>query len=430
MQQHHRHRFIRSERLVAEPQRSKALRRPRRKVSSMLLSVLDSFLPLFYHTSPNPGLQRRGRLFVGVSSCFFVIALFFGIQMIITDHYPLASVLVMFSGCALVIINLLLLRVTRSTILSGVLLCLELLFIHWFQAYHDLGLRDPILLWMLVIPWLAALLIRPAYGFVFGGLVLLALSSFYLLEISGHAFPNYTGPEDYWLYYFLEISTLALFLGFLGWIYEGQTVTLQEANQDLHSKQADLRRGGRHADAVLEHLTDGFFRLNAHGCFSDVSTQAAQLLKEDREALIGHPAGKYFSDYVGRAVWSKLREAAQTSRPVGFELFYPPLGRWYDVLVYAHVEETAFYFTDITVRKACEQDVRAHLAGVIGFAELLEQEETGAYRDFARIIVRTGRQLVERLGEEAPPSGEKRRTVGVRHGPGTRDITGANHHAG
>ncbi len=346
MQQRDRHRFIRP------LHQSKALRRPRRTTSSVLLSVLDSLLPAFYHTSPNPGLQRRGRLFVGVSFCFFVIALFFGVQMIITDQYPLANVLVMFSGCALVIVNLLLLGAVRTTALPGILLCLELLFIHWFQAYNDLGLRDPILIWMLVIPWLAALLIRPAYGFVFGGLVLLAAGSFYLLEVSGHVFPDYTGPEEYWLFYFLEISTLALFLGFLGWIYEGQTRALQEANRDLRGKQEDLRQCSRQTERMLEHLTDGSFTLDASWRFLEVSRQVEHLLKKDREALIGQPAREYFSRYVGRDVWAKLRDASQTGRPVGFEMFYPPLGRWFDVLVYAHGEGTSFFFTDTTERKA------------------------------------------------------------------------------
>ncbi len=412
----------------------------------MLLSVLDSFLPPFYHTSPNPSLQRRGRLFVGVSFCFFVIALFFSVQMIITDQYPLANVLVMFSGCALVILNVLLLGVTRSTALPGVLLCLELLFIHWFQAYNDLGLRDPILIWMLVIPWLAALLVRPAYGFVFGGLVLLAVSSFYMFEVSGHVFPDYTGPEDYWLFYFLEISTLALFLGFLGWIYEGQTLTLQEANRDLHGKQADLRKYGRQMKGIPEHLTDGFFTLDASWCFSDVSQHVEHLLKKEREALIGRPARNYFSDYLSRDVWAKLRDAAQTSRPVGFEMFYPPLSRWFDVLVYAHVEGTSFYFTDVTERTAYEHDVRAHLANVIGFADLLERETTGAHREFAQIIARNGLHLVERLNKKAGPTREKRHrglatvvpaepsTVSARGGQDDLDAslhnTSTIHHAG
>ena len=70
MQQHDRHRFTNAERptgsygAVRPTYQSKALRRPRRTVSSMLLSGLDSFLPPFYHTSPNPSLQRRGSLFL------------------------------------------------------------------------------------------------------------------------------------------------------------------------------------------------------------------------------------------------------------------------------------------------------------------------------------------------------------------------------
>lgn len=317
----------------------------------MLWSVLDTFLPSSYHTSPNPDLQRRGRLFVAASICFFLIALFFGIQMAIVDRYPLSNVLVMFSGCVLVVINLWLLGRMRSTAIPGALLCLELLSIHWFEAYNDLGLRDPVLIWMLVIPWLAAFLVGPAFGFAFGGLVILAISSFYVLELSGHVFPDYTGPEEYWLYYLLCTSTLALFLGFLGWIYERQTLALREANQDLRGMHADLQKSHRQAEQILAHLTDGFFTLDASWRFTEVSGQVEHLLNKSRGAIIGRPAGPYFSGHISKGARYKLGEASQTGRPVRFETFYAPLRRWFDVLVCPHTGGVSVYFSDITVRK-------------------------------------------------------------------------------
>ncbi len=226
-----------------------------------------------------------------MASCFgfFVISLFFGIQMSQVEQYPLTSVLIMFSGCGLSIANLLLFRWTGSTTIPGALLCVEALAIQSFQAFHDMGLNDPVLLWMLVIPWLAAFLVSPFSGFIFGGLVALIAGAFYTLDLTGHVFPDFTG-QDYSLFYFLELSTLGLFLGFLGWLYEGQTLkNLREAHQKLATAHTDLQKSNRRTEQILESITDGFVCVGHDWCFTDLNPQAEYFLKEPRRG----PAGRF-----------------------------------------------------------------------------------------------------------------------------------------
>lgn len=355
---------------------------------------------------------------------FFFISLFFGIEMSRVDEYPLLSVVIMFLGCGLSLSNLLLLRVTKTTVIPGALLCIETLGIQAFQAYNDLGLNDPVLIWMLVIPWLAAFLVGPSFGFWFAGLVVAVQSGFYVLELQGHVFPNFTGSEEYWLFYLLETSSLALFLGFLGWIYEGQTVkNLREANLDLAAAHADLKQSNQRTERILESITDGFFSLNASWQFTDLNRQAEHFLGKSKLELRGRDARAFFTGTVGNEIRAKLRTAAAQGIPVDFELYYLPLKRWFFVHVYPFDEELSVYFSDISERKEYERrlivakekaeelaqlkstllanmshEIRTPLTAVIGFSSILAQEAAlGEHKEFALLIGQNGQRLMDTL---------------------------------
>ncbi len=404
------------------PRLSRPGRRPKKPIIPTLLRFIDGFLPLPSYGTFDAEMHRRGRLLVASCFGFFVIALFFGIQMSQVDQYPLTSVLIMFSGCGLSIANLILFRWTGSTTAPGALLCIEALAIQSFQAFHDMGLNDPVLLWMLVIPWLAAFLVSPFSGFIFGGLVALIAGAFFALDLSGYVFPNFT-EQAYSLFYFLELSTLGLFLGFLGWLYEGQTLkNLREAHHKLAIAHTDLQKSNRRTEQILESITDGFFSLDHDGCFTDLNPQAEFFLEEPRSALLGRDAREYFSGDVGQEIRGRLRSAAKERIPVDFETFYEPLNRWFKVHVYPFAEGLSVYFNDITERKNYERglieakeeaeqlaqlkstllanmshEIRTPLTSIIGFAGILAQEATGNHQEFASLIGQNGQRLMDTL---------------------------------
>ena len=383
---------------------------------------MDGFLPASYAQGINADLPRRGRLFIAASFGFFVIALFFGCQMSQIDQYPLVSVLVMFSGCVLSIANLVLFRWTRSTTIPGALLCLEALAIQSFQAYYDMGLNDPVLLWMMVIPWLAAFLVSPLSGFIFGGLVALITGGFYALERSGHVFPNFTA-QNYALFYFLELSTLALFLGFLGWLYEGQTLrNLRNAHQKLATAHTDLQKSNRRTETILESITDGFFRVNRQWHFTDLNPQAEHFLQESKNAMLGRDARAYFSEELSGDILHMFRSAAREQNPIDFETYYQPLNRWFKVHVHPFAEGLSVYFNDVTERKNYERslieakeeaeqlaqlkstlmanmshEIRTPLTSIIGFAGILAEEADGTHQEFANLIGQNGQRLMDTL---------------------------------
>ena len=354
---------------------------------------------------------------------FFIVSLFFGIQMSLVDHYPLTNVLIMFSGCGLAAANLILFRRTSSTRIPGALLCLEALAIQSFQAYNDLGLNDPVLLWTLVIPWLAAFLVGPAYGFVFAGLIIGVTGGFYLLELGDYPFQAFTGPDEYVLFYFLCASTLALFFGFLGWLYEGQTLgNLREAHQQLADAHADLQASNRRTEQILDSITDGFFCLDQAWRFTDLNPQAELLLQENKSDMIGRDAREYFSGEVSDEISKKLGTAASERSPMAFETYFHPLNRWFQLHVYPFADGLSVYFNDITERKDYEKglieakeeaeqlaqvkstlmanmrhEIRTPLTSIIGFASILAQEASGDHQEFAQLIGQNGQRLMDTL---------------------------------
>ena len=424
------------------PPRPARRQQPQRFLPS-LWWVTDAFLPLSYLTSPDRDRLRRGRLMVAASFGFCLIALFFGFQMRWTGSYPLASELVMYTGAVLAIANLFLLRFTRTTALPGALLCLETLSIHAFQAYSDLGLDDPVLLWTLVIPWLAAFLVGPAYGFVFGGLVTLLNTALYLLERNGHAFPNFSSPGDVLFFYLLCASVLAVFLGFLGWLYEGQTLgNMRRAHQELADAHARVKRAQARTTEILESITDGFFALDADWRFTDANRQAEHYLDLRRDELVGRSALDYFSSHLSSDVEGILRQASATGIPVEFETYFAPLDHWFMVHAHPFADGLSVYFSDITERKKYEKglirakeqaeqlaeiksnllanmshEIRTPLTSVIGFSSILEQEALGEHREFAQLIGQNGRRLMETLNSVLDLAKLERGAVEVHAAP-------------
>ena len=404
------------------PRTSRPGRRARQPFIPALLHFVDSLLPTSYARQRNADLQRRGRLFIAATLGFFVLALFFGCQMSQIDPYPLVNVLVMFSGCVLALANLLLFRWTRTTTIPGALLCLEALAIQSFQAYYDMGLNDPVLLWMLVIPWMAAFLVSPFSGFIFGGLVALITGGFYALELSGHVFPNFTAQE-YSLFYFLAISTLALFLGFLGWLYEGQTLkNLREAHHKLATAHTALQTSNRRTREILESITDGFFSVDHQGRFTDLNSKAEHFLQEPKNSMLGRDAQAFFAEDVSGEILRMFRRAAEDQNPVDFETFYQPLNRWFKIHIHPFAGGLSVYFNDITERKNHEtglikakeeaeqlaqlkstlmanmsHEIRTPLTSIIGFSGILAEEADGTHQEFANLIGQNGQRLMDTL---------------------------------
>lgn len=383
--------------------------------------LIDKAFPVM--SEDDPELSRRARLLVTANVVLFLVSLFFVLVMFFIGAYPLSSILVMFTGCIFTSLNLVFLRLTHSSRLVGAILLLEIMFIISYQAYTDYGLLDPPLLWNLVIPWLAAFFVGPRYGLVFGGLVILVTVGFFSLEMSGYPFPRVSSAEVIWMFYLLSGSSVAFFVGFLGWLYEGHTIgTLRKNNLRLQQAHDALQQSNQRIVGIFESITNGFFALDDKWRFTYVNQKAEQLLNTSRTELIGKNAWEVFSRNLRLEATAAVRQAVIKQKTVEFEVFFCPLERWFEVHVYPYTEGLSVYFSDITERKNYESqlvkakeraeelahlkssilanmshELRTPLAGILGFAGVLAQETDGEHREFAQLIEESGRRLLHSL---------------------------------
>jgi len=405
----------------AEPSPGASSEAPRTARFRVFLDIVDLFLP--EGGALDVDLRRRARLLVVTSFVLFGVGVFFGCVMSLLGLYPASSLWVMFLGGTLLLLNPLLLRITGSVTIPGFLLCVEAMGIIVFQAFQDAGLEDPTLLWNLVVPWLAAFLVGPVFGFVFAGLVTLVTAGFYVLEVTGHPFPNFSSPRDAWLFYLLCASTVALVIGYLGWLYEGQTLkNLREANNDLRKAHAALQASNQRIERILESITDGFFALDRSWRFTYVNPQAEQILGFSREDLLRRTVQDVFIGRVGEHILEQCWNAARHGRAGQLDVYYPPLERWFSVSIYPYGEGVSVYLSDITERKAYEaqlvearnraeelarlksafltnmsHEIRTPLAGIIGLADTLSREVEGEHREFAHLIDQSAQRLMDTL---------------------------------
>lgn len=371
----------------------------------------------------NPDLRRRARLLITSSVSIIVICLLFGIQMTLVGHYPTTSILVMLMGALLTPINLILLRTTGSVTLPGMLFCLEVIVIVAFQAYHDLGLNDPVLLWYMLVPWLASLLVRPIFGFISAGVVIVILSTFYGLETSGHVFPAYSTAEQRLLFFYLQASGLVFCIGFLGWTYEGQTVkNLREANRRLHIARDALQDSNERTESILESITDGFVVISREGRFTYLNKRAEELLQTDRHRLLGSDVWALFEQQLAEDALEEIREVARRRQPTEMEVFYASRDLWLEVRAYPYEDGLSAYLNDVTKRKRYEQrlieardtaenlnrlksnfiasvshEIRTPLSGIMGFTDVLVEELEGKHEEFARLIHQNAQRLLDTI---------------------------------
>ena len=132
---------------------------------------------------------------------------------------------------------------------------------------------------------------------------------------------------------------------------------LRDVTERRQSEEA-LRASERRVVAILESITDGFFALDPGCHFSYVNPQAEALLGRSREELLGRSLWEAFPEALGTSFEREYRRAMAERIPVGFEAYYPPLGRWSNVHAYPSADGLSIYFTDVTQRRQAEEALR------------------------------------------------------------------------
>jgi PAS domain S-box-containing protein len=109
---------------------------------------------------------------------------------------------------------------------------------------------------------------------------------------------------------------------------------------------------------IWESMTDAFFALNTHWCFTYINAQGERILQRKREDLLGKSIWNDFPDAVNTTFYHQYHKAVAEQTPVHFETFYSPLHVWVDVHAYPSSAGLMVYFHNINERKQTEERLK------------------------------------------------------------------------
>jgi signal transduction histidine kinase len=182
-------------------------------------SPIDWFIPDDVLAN-EPDALRRGRLLVVSSFALVVFALPLLYRLYSIEGYLSPTGWAFVVGAVLMSINPFLLRWRRSTLLPGVLTCIELLLFVAFTTYHHGGLESASTLWNPVLPLLASFLVGSGFGIVCAALIVVEAMVFGHLHQIGYPLPNPLPPAEMQWWRMAGLCTTVMFLAQLGWLYE------------------------------------------------------------------------------------------------------------------------------------------------------------------------------------------------------------------
>ncbi|HWP36312.1 MAG TPA: PAS domain S-box protein, partial [Gemmatimonadales bacterium] len=116
-----------------------------------------------------------------------------------------------------------------------------------------------------------------------------------------------------------------------------------QARTEAHTAQAELER-------ILERVADGFVALDRDWRYTYVNAKAGEMFGRRPEDLIGKHIWTEFPEGVGQPFHLNYERAMAEQRPIMFEEYYAPWGRWYENRVYPSPDGVTIFFTDVTER--------------------------------------------------------------------------------
>ncbi|SEP37056.1 CHASE domain-containing protein, partial [Nitrosovibrio sp. Nv6] len=130
------------------------------------------------------------------------------------------------------------------------------------------------------------------------------------------------------------------------------------AMEEQKSTTLELLNSKIRTERILESIADAFYTLNREWRFTYVNKEAENLLRRDRNDLLGKVIWEELEETKGTIFDREYHQALVENVAVTFEEFYIPLGKWFEVHAYPSEEGLAIYFRDITTRKEADARIR------------------------------------------------------------------------
>jgi PAS domain S-box-containing protein len=140
-----------------------------------------------------------------------------------------------------------------------------------------------------------------------------------------------------------------------------QLVTAEEQTGQTHSIQS-VQVPSQHILTLIDSLTEGIFVLDKKWRYSYLNRLAEELVGRPREELLGKHVWKLFPEAIYTVMYTESLKAVQEQQARQFEVFYPPLNKWFECKIYPTPEGLTVFSRDITERKHAEVELGRYAA--------------------------------------------------------------------
>ncbi len=165
---------------------------------------------------------------------------------------------------------------------------------------------------------------------------------------------------------------LAALAGARAELAEANGRRLREQIEEAERARAALGAAEREFAQVFESISDAFYVLDREWRFVLVNPRAEQLMRQDRDHLLGRTVWECFPDTLGTVVEDAFRAAMGGQGTQQFEIHFAPLGRWFDARVFPHPNGIAVYFQDVSDRRRAEEGQRKAQAASVRAQQLAQ----------------------------------------------------------
>ncbi len=160
----------------------------------------------------------------------------------------------------------------------------------------------------------------------------------------------------------VSLITIGFLAGLMWRVLKAVRAREQALDNAHHAALADARlleeRALRIA-GLLGSISDTFMSLDSQWRFTFINDDGLKRMGKTRQDLIDHNLWEVFPDAVGNEAYVQLHRAMQERAPVEYELYYPPLQRWFFDRAFPTPDGgLAVYSLDITDRKMAEESLR------------------------------------------------------------------------